>query len=155
MRQTFENVIGAGGFDLAKMLGKIDVCWAEGKLTDGERNALAEKARGNANPADSLPDAAERLAAAELRVAELEKRIAALENPTVEEPEEGEPAEVILPYKQPTGAHDAYGEGAKIVWTDGNVYESTIPGNVWDPLTYPQGWALVGPAPEPDPEPAE
>jgi hypothetical protein len=46
------------------------------------------------------------------------------------------------PWKQPTGAHDAYKVGDKVTF-DGKVYESTINGNVWSPTAYPAGWKLV------------
>ena len=40
---------------------------------------------------------------------------------------------------QPLGAADAYNTG-DVVSYNGTLYESTIDGNVWDPVTYPQGW---------------
>lgn len=42
-------------------------------------------------------------------------------------------------FKQPSGAHDAYKQGARVTY-NGAVYESTIPNNVWSPDAYPQGW---------------
>ena len=53
------------------------------------------------------------------------------------EPETTEPA--APPYKQPTGAHDAYNAGDRMTY-NGEEYESTINGNVWTPDAYPQGW---------------
>ena len=52
--------------------------------------------------------------------------------------------EVALPgeipvWVQPTGAQDAYMQGAKVTW-NGHHYTSTINNNVWDPGTYPAGW---------------
>lgn len=46
---------------------------------------------------------------------------------------------------QPTGGHDAYNKGDRVHFPTSNdpVYESTIDGNVWSPLTYPQGWSLI------------
>jgi len=43
---------------------------------------------------------------------------------------------------QPTGAHDAYNTGDKVIY-GGKVYESIIDGNTWNPLDYPQGWKLI------------
>lgn len=40
---------------------------------------------------------------------------------------------------QPLGASDAYNMG-DIVSYEGILYESTINGNVWSPVDYPQGW---------------
>lgn len=47
-------------------------------------------------------------------------------------------------WTQPTGAHNAYNTGDKVHYPDagGDVYESTIDGNVWAPDAYPQGWQL-------------
>ena len=42
---------------------------------------------------------------------------------------------------QPTGAHDAYQMGDKVIF-GGKVYESLIGGNTWSPIDYPQGWKL-------------
>lgn len=44
-------------------------------------------------------------------------------------------------WRQPTGAHDAYNKGDRVVYK-GSIYESLIDGNVWSPETYPAGWAL-------------
>lgn len=48
-------------------------------------------------------------------------------------------------WTQPTGAHNAYNTGDKVHYPDagGDVYESTIDGNVWAPDAYPQGWQKV------------
>ncbi|AXY81210.1 hypothetical protein AVP_94 [Aerococcus phage vB_AviM_AVP] len=55
--------------------------------------------------------------------------------------EEGN-VEIISDFTQPTGAHDAYAKGTKVVF-NGSVYESTIDSNVYSPTDYPQGWTLV------------
>lgn len=47
-------------------------------------------------------------------------------------------------WKQPTGAHDAYNTGDVVRYPDkdGQLYKSTIDGNVWAPDAYPQGWEV-------------
>ena len=45
-------------------------------------------------------------------------------------------------WKQPTGAHDAYGKGKRVLF-EGKVYESLIDGNTWSPTAYPGGWKLI------------
>ena len=47
-------------------------------------------------------------------------------------------------WKQPTGAHDAYNTGDIVRYPDkdGQLYKSTINGNVWAPDVYPQGWEV-------------
>lgn len=50
---------------------------------------------------------------------------------------------VIVPdFVKPTGTHDAYSKGDKVVF-EGQIYESTIDSNVYSPTEYPQGWELV------------
>lgn len=45
-------------------------------------------------------------------------------------------------WQQPSGAHDAYNTGDRVVY-NGSVYESLIDGNVWAPDAYPAGWKIV------------
>jgi hypothetical protein len=52
------------------------------------------------------------------------------------------PDNVIPEWVQPTGVHDAYNIGDKVIF-ESKVYESLINGNVWIPTNYPQGWKLV------------
>lgn len=52
--------------------------------------------------------------------------------------------EVVIPdFKQPTGGHDAYKKGDRVMF-EGKAYESTIDNNVWSPTGYPQGWKEIG-----------
>ena len=57
------------------------------------------------------------------------------------EPEPGEP-ETYPEFVQPTGAHDAYQIGDRVLY-NGKVYESTIANNAYSPDAYPQGWKLL------------
>ena len=52
------------------------------------------------------------------------------------------PENVIPEWIQPTGSHDAYNVGDKVIY-EGDVYESIIDGNTWSPKDYPQGWKLI------------
>lgn len=52
------------------------------------------------------------------------------------------PENIIPEWVQPTGAHDAYNKGDKVIF-EGDVYESIIDGNTWSPIDYPRGWELV------------
>lgn len=53
-----------------------------------------------------------------------------------------ETGETVPAFTQPTGAHDAYQTGDRVIY-NGQIYESTIDNNVWSPDTHPQGWQLV------------
>lgn len=52
------------------------------------------------------------------------------------------PVGVIPDFVQPTGSHDAYNIGDKVLY-DGVVYECLIDANVWSPSDYPQGWKEI------------
>ena len=52
--------------------------------------------------------------------------------------EEGETPEWV----QPTGAHDAYQTGDRVMF-EGAEYVSLIDGNTWSPTAYPQGWEKI------------
>ena len=54
----------------------------------------------------------------------------------------GEGAETIDEWKEPSGAHDAYNQGDRVIY-NGVVYESKINGNVWNPEQYPDFWEVV------------
>lgn len=49
---------------------------------------------------------------------------------------------VVPEFVPPTGAHDAYSKGDRVLF-DGKKYESVIDSNVWSPVEYPAGWRLV------------
>lgn len=49
---------------------------------------------------------------------------------------------VIPNWAQPTGAHDAYNIGDKVIF-EGQVYESLIDANTYSPTAYPAGWQLI------------
>ena len=52
------------------------------------------------------------------------------------------PENVIPEWIEPTGSHDAYNIGDKVIF-EGEVYECIIDGNTWSPKDYPQGWKLI------------
>ena len=54
------------------------------------------------------------------------------------------PENVIPEWKQPSGSHDAYNVGDKVIY-EGDVYECIIDGNTWSPVDHPQGWELITP----------
>ena len=52
------------------------------------------------------------------------------------------PDNIIPEWVQPTGGHDAYNIGDRVIF-EGKVYESIIDGNTWSPTDYPQGWKVI------------
>jgi len=61
---------------------------------------------------------------------------------------------VILPWIQPTGAHNAYNIGDKVTHV-GRTWESTVNANVWEPgsMGADELWNDITPEPEPEPTP--
>ena len=57
-----------------------------------------------------------------------------------DDPETGEPQ--YPEYQQPTGAHDGYQTGERVLW-QGDVYEAVQDGVVWNPSDYPAAWKLI------------
>ena len=130
MKNIFKTVIEKGGYDLTAMLAKIDAYHIEGKISDEERNELYSLARKDPKAKYDV----------ETEIEKLWEAVRALQK--AETPEGGN-TNTPEEYKQPTGAHNAYMKGDKVLYTDGKVYQSIIDNNVWSPETYPAGWEVI------------
>lgn len=64
------------------------------------------------------------------------------EVPAEPEPEPEPSAPDVPEWVQPTGGHDAYSVGDRVLF-EGEVYESVIAGNTWSPTGYPAGWKKI------------
>lgn len=123
MKSIFENVIKKGEYDLDTIINKIDVLFIEGKITQKERDELLDLAR---HKPVAQYDVKEEIQKIWLAIKELQGGSL------------GED-EIVLEWVQPTGAHNAYNKGDKMIY-NGDVYESLINGNVWSPVSYPAAW---------------
>lgn len=56
--------------------------------------------------------------------------------------QDGSTTEVVAEFKQPTGAHDAYKKGDKVLFK-GKVYQSKIDANTFSPDQFADGWEEV------------
>ena len=56
--------------------------------------------------------------------------------------EDGSTTEVVAEFRQPTGAHDAYNKGDKVLF-NGKVYKSKIDANTFSPEQFADGWEEV------------
>ncbi|MDU2648309.1 carbohydrate-binding protein [Anaerococcus vaginalis] len=56
--------------------------------------------------------------------------------------QDGSTTEVVAEFKQPTGAHDAYKKGDKVLF-NGKVYKSKIDANTFSPDQFADGWEEV------------
>lgn len=136
----FYELIGERRYDLEDVLHRIDVMYAAGRLTDGEREELYSLARENAK---AQYDYAAEIESLWVAVRDIRDRLTALEGESTEEPEE--PTDEWPEFKQPAGAHDAYYTGDKITY-NGKHYVCIMPENVactYSPDVYPAGWQEV------------
>lgn len=130
MKSIFETVIRRGSYDLQAMLARIEEYHVEGRLTAAERDALTAQARSGAK----VPvNAEEEIGLLWAAVRALQGRVAAMEG--------GADGDVPA-FMQPTGAHDAYFSGDRVVF-GGSVYQCIAPDGVacvWSPEVMPGYW---------------
>lgn len=117
-----KNVISRGGYDLSAVLLKIDTVWAEGKLTDEQRDELMGLARKGANADKSIDLIA--------KITELEERIRVLEGTL-----SGEDYQEYTPGKWYYNGDTCHFEGANYVC----IAPQGTP-CVWNPAEYPAYW---------------
>ena len=139
MYNIIKDVLNKGSYELVDIMNKINKLWVENTLTEEERDELVNLARNNANPENSYAENTQQIANLWEYYQHLDIRLSKLENGQgTTEPE----LEEWPQYVQPTGAHDAYKAGNKVMF-QGKKYICKMDGCVWDPLVYPQGWELV------------
>lgn len=137
MYDVIKNVLMSGSFELSNILAKIDTLWLQGRVTDTERDELIAMARTKADPVQSF-------APWQAQIDALAKRVAALESKEKETDTET-PKDEYTDYVQPTGAHDAYYNGAKVKF-NAKRYDCIAPEGVavvWSPEVYPPYWQEV------------
>ena len=130
MNEIIMAAIQSGRFDLTDLTRKIGKYHIDGLLTDEQRDALITAARDKADPKGSY-------GTWQAEIAKVWEAIHALQNAQPTQPDEDE----YPPFRQPTGAHDAYSQGDKFTYK-GKRYIVTHPGiktYVWNPDTYPAG----------------
>lgn len=165
MKDIILDRIKKGGFNLPKVLERIDQMYIEEKITLEEKQSLENEARVNAEPEGSFASPQAQIDALGKLLKKLENTVKNLENEisgikknqTIVQPEiPGETPEtpdvpetpvdpeiVVYPeYVQPLGSHDAYMTGNKISY-NGKKYECVIDNCVWNPTTYPAAWKEI------------
>ena len=162
MYESVADVIGAGGYDLAEMLHRIDVLYARGSLTEEESAGLIALAREEADQSAAYAPLADRVTAievwereAKLDIADLDAdldsldaRVSALEagEPRPDPEPEPEPGDEYPAWVKPTSAEDAYYRGDGMTYTDGKRYVCIAPegyGVAYGPDALPDMWELV------------
>lgn len=136
MYKIIKDVINSKDYKLETILHKINKMYIEDKISEEEKSELDNLARSQAKAENSYD--------LQKQVDELRLRIEALEKENdVEEPTEPEePQDEYPEFIQPTGAHDSYKNGDKVMY-NGKKYVCIIGNCVWSPDTYPQGWQEV------------
>lgn len=156
MKNIILDRIKKGGFNLPKVLERIDQMYIEEKITLDEKQELENEARVNAEPEGSfaspqaqIDDLGKLLKKLENTVKNLENEISKIKKNQATKPEEipekipTEPEVIVYPeYVQPLGSHDAYMTGDKISY-NGKNYECLIDNCVWNPTTYPAAWKEI------------
>ena len=125
MKELFEQVIQRREYDLKSLLTCIDQYHIEDKLTDDERQELAQAAREGAAAEYDYKGEINALWAA---IRELQKEVAP-----------PEPDDEWSEFVQPTGAGTAYQVGDKVTFM-GVHCVCRLPHCVWSPADYPIGW---------------
>ena len=126
MYQIMKNVIDRGGFDLVKILAKLNTLWAKDQITQEEWDELAALAREKAKAGESVDVLA--------KLAELEARVKDLEG-----------VGSILPSAEEYVPGKWYYNGDVCLW-NGDTYTCVAaegPPCVWSPSDYPAYWARV------------
>ncbi len=125
MFNTVKNVLSQGGYNLTDILGKIEILWVKGKLTDEQQKELIALARDGAKPKNSIDVLA--------KLDELEKRIRALEG-------DGDNSDEQTYLEFENGMW--YYTGDKVSF-EGETYICTAPEGqvcVWSPKDFPEYW---------------
>lgn len=139
MFDLIKQVIESKAYKLEDMLYKINKMYIESYITEEEKTELDNLARTNANPINSYAPLQEQIDNMYIKISNLENRIAILENSDPVEPgQEDEYPEFV----QPTGAHNCYNKGDKIIY-NGKKYICKMDGCVWSPDAYPAAWEEV------------
>lgn len=129
MFEIIKNVIEARDYKLEDMLYKIAKMYIESRITEEQKDELDNLARSNAK-AENNYDIQKQLDEIFMRLDKLESKDT--ENIEQEYQE----------YKQPTGSHDSYKIGDKILFNN-KKYICKMDNCVWSPETYPDVWELV------------
>ena len=133
MYKIIKDVIDSKDYKLENILHKINKMYIEDRISEQQKSELDNLARSNAKVENSYD--------IQKQLDSIFARLEALENKDAAEDTTG-PVEEYVEFKQPTGAHDSYKNGDKIIY-NGKKYTCIMDNCVWSPETYPQGWKEV------------
>ena len=125
MYDTLWNIIQSGDYDLPDITRKIDIFYAEGKISDDQRADLLEQVTEHADPERERPDWAEMVERLAERVTALEARLDAGEG---EIPD----SDKIPAWRPWDGLSALYAKGDKVAH-NGKTWVSLVDNNCWEP----------------------
>lgn len=145
MYEIVKNVIDSKRYALGDMLKKIDTLWAQGDITDEQKNELVTLAQTNADPENSnapLQKQIEEIAKQQITLKDTVDRLT-LTVQKIKETVESGGTIVPEPEPQPQEEYPAwepyngippvpYQVGSKVTH-NGKKWESMVPNNVWEP----------------------
>lgn len=137
MFELIKQVIESKDYKLEDMLYKINKMYIEEFITEQEKTELDNLARENADPVNSYAPIQKQIDNLYIKISNLKDRVKLLEK--TEEPGEEEEYKEFV---QPTGAHDAYNIGDKIIY-NAKKYICKTDGCVWSPDAYPSAWEEI------------
>lgn len=146
MKTIIENVILSGRYVLNDMLNKIDTLWAQGTITDEDREELVILAQKNANPENEYAPIQEQVNQLFFMYRELQKTLeanaagvsalkASLEDylkTSVEIPEP-EPAEEYPEWYAWNGVGAIPWQNGSTCTYNGSKWISHVDNNIWEP----------------------
>lgn len=138
MFDLIKQVIESKDYKLEDMLYKINKMYIEEFITEQEKTELDNLARENADPVNSYASIQEQINNIYLEIDKIKETINELKGTEEPGPDEEEYKEFV----QPTGAHDAYNIGDKIIY-NGKKYICKQDNCVWSPEVYPSAWEEV------------
>lgn len=131
MYKIIKSVIESRDYKLENILYKIDKMYIEDRITETEKAELDSLAREYAKAENSY--------SIQKQLENIFARLEALESKEVEEPAEQEEYKEFV---QPSGAHNSYKAGDKVIFKD-KKYICKIDNCAWSPETYPQAWEEI------------
>lgn len=132
MYKIIKSVIESKDYKLEDILYKINKMYIEDRITDTEKTELDNLAREYAKAENSY-DIQKQLDNIFARLETLESK------DKIEEPVEQEEYKEFI---QPTGSHDSYKTGDKVIFKD-RKYICKLDDCAWSPETYPQAWEEI------------
>lgn len=141
MYEIMKRIISNEEYELRGMLLRIEMMYAGGRISLDEMEELEMMARKNAKSENSYATMQEQVNKAFEMIAMMQKQIDEIKGITSSD--EGETTDEWTQWTQPTGAHDAYYAGMKMIYMDGKRYTCIAPEGVacvWGPDVMPGYW---------------